>query len=485
MFVAPHNRAYPSRCYPYAQKLTSASLSYTAFSIFPAPDSDKGSFKGSFKGNGGPTRPNTPSRLQDQETGKIGVKETDSEGRPYFGPARGGNYDPSQWALTVPASTVVEVLQDPDPPNRKRHEGRLQPVHMKPLSKRNDPLPSLITILGAIPGARETLLFRRLLLDNYGSHQDWWSGTKIDSARVRHDGEDPSFDAQWDLIHETQRLMAFTKESERSYGSVEPLSSLSALTNIDNEVLNVKFESQADRFLYAWSNAPEIAKYDDAFWAFLSTCSKHHANADNPFQTQNFWMFNLRAQSQPNLRHTLYDAVDKLVYPDTEGDKNGIRACLSQIAPILVFTVRNDESASSQGLNMDVPPSIYLDRYLEEHIDAAKAMRENSRDCREAVENIEKRLKKLQTHRLDANKNEAISSKDLFSTAIKFLNPHRENESSEHGDEQANEPSEPHCKKLADQLAVLYSRLEKKVKSKCFNSWAPIDDLTMPISNIR
>jgi hypothetical protein len=449
-----------------------------AFQIHAADDEGNGT-------RGAPTRPSSPAdgkATSGQETGVIG---TDSDGKPYFGPARADNYDASQWAMTyTPSTAVAEILQDPDPPIRARDIAKGEPVHMKPMPNKES-LPNLFAILANIPLAREALLFRDYVLQDYGGDHQWWSGTSIELPQITIvDGEHAAMDEEQaavdveetevneeqteankepagvmdklDVIYETQRLIAFLYASMRSYGSVDPLTRLKGLRDPKSGYASLK--TQADRFLWAWSSAAYVVGDDSGSGTpysdlFLTTAASE-ANGEVNFRLLELL---LATPEQTETPRTLYDALDDLVWsgPSAGGERD---YCLEKVAPVLILQVRNLK-ADDTGLGLSIPPTLYLDRYLQENREVAKSMQSNIAQCRDQLKSLEERKQRLQSTK-HLNNGPAINTKALFESAGAFLKPSDD-------DERDSDIDPEHlslCEKLAAQLDAIYLRLEEKVK---------------------
>jgi hypothetical protein len=372
-------------------------------------------------------------------------------------------------------TSVTELLQDPEPSYRVRAiegEDALPPVLMKPMPDK-EPLPSLMAILGTIPLAREAFLFRDHVRENYGSDRQWWSGTSIEFPRLLVEGDDEQADLDdrhWDVICETQRLVAFMHASKRSYGSVEPLTKLKGLKALRDIISpGVVLNTQAHRFLWGWSNAANVARdssgsnttksYADLF---LTTAAKASPKEDSELS---FRLIELKLSSQsPEKTRTLYDALDDLIWNDLDSEEQDYG--LTTTAPVFVVQVRN-LNTGNKGLGLSVPHTLYLDRYLEEHRADAKFMRDNIADCRNELKAIEERKKKLQsTEHLDGK---SISVKDMITSSIAFLNPPPGSDDGEVDADKDPEEVASH-KEVAAQLEALYQFLEKKVQGKSIGS---------------
>jgi hypothetical protein len=171
----------------------------------------------------------------------------------HFGPATRTEYETANWAMVpMGKSAVREILNDPEPAERKRDITSGTPAFLKP-STENNRLGALITIYSQIPLIREIFLPRagQDTAPNYGSDKEWWTGKAIDIPQVF--GEDVTPPSE--VAMELQRLMAFLEKTERSYGSAEALANLSdvqrelsARSSPDSQLLEAAV-------LKAWKNS--------------------------------------------------------------------------------------------------------------------------------------------------------------------------------------------------------------------------------------
>ncbi|QDS70500.1 hypothetical protein FKW77_010167 [Venturia effusa] len=380
-----------------------------------------------------PTRPPSPNNtIYGQETGITGTK-----GHSFIGPLPQNNYhyDPSNWAL-VPVTSAAEIFLDPAADMRKRDIDLGEPVVMRPT--REEPLANVVTILGHIPLAR-AILGGGSTTAIYGSDPEWWKGTKIELASVSH-SEEPHNQSAYDLKEETERLMAFMSCSTRSYGSVVPLSQLGALKNAKASD-GVNISTNAERFLTAWSEmAMQLNLHNTIHSANLfQTVALHIREGEEEDETPSFYIIDLKLErnidSEPR---TLYDGVDETLWG---GDVDGTTKenyCLHKFPPVLFIRVRNLD-ASRPGLDMDVPRTWYVDRYLEKNMDAAKAMRRKRSEYRQAIKSLQEREDKLdrivypikekgkECDKANEQKvnNHTFMTNNLLQSTINYLDPSR------------------------------------------------------------
>lgn len=323
--------------------------------------------------------------MSGQETGVTGGKGQ------FIGPLPQNNYpyDEATWAL-VPVTSAAEIFLDPTPDERARgDEG--EPVVMRP--ERDEPLASVITILGHIPLAR-TILIGSSTTFNYGSSAEWWKGTKIELASISHSAE-PHNQPAYDLKDETERLIAFISGSARSYGSVVPLSQLAALRNA-KATDGVNIRTNAERFLTAWSEMAMQLNIHSAGVNLFQTIALHSREGKDEDETPSFYTIELKLEKNLAAEpRSLYDGVDDTLWG---GDVDGTTKdnyCLHRFPHVLFMRVQNLD-ASRPGLDMDVPRAWHVDRYLEKNMDAAKAMRRKRSGHREVIESLKGRREKLE-----------------------------------------------------------------------------------------
>lgn len=298
--------------------------------------------------------------LPEQETGV-----TDAT-HPYFGPANREHYDTKNWTMTLSGSHAREILLNPDPADRKREKNT--PAFIKP-SPSTDYLPALITILHAIPAAREALLMRKYTLPDYGHDKEWWDGAIIKAAKIvdiTHSGDDMDWD---EILFETQRLMAFLDQTERAYGSIAGLAKMDSIRHASQGQLTATF-------LAAWHAAAMRAAPDSQIAEiFKSVASK--SIPDRPVEnfTQSFPCLEVRVSNElADTGQSLYDAVDDVLWGEWE-ETNHEEVYLESIGDVFAIQVtRLNEIAS--GLGIKVPGSWYLDRYLEASKHAVREMLE-------------------------------------------------------------------------------------------------------------
>ena len=277
-------------------------------------------------------------------------------------PATRSHYVPEQWALTVPGAQAPEILSNPEANNRKRR--RYAPAFIKP-SLTSQRLSSLITILHAIPIAREALLNRKHVLPDYGREKDWWDGTTVKLLRLvnvdcngQHTDED-------EILYECQRLMAFLDETDRAYGSTDVLAGLRGLSGYDSDKVLKFYGTWHSATAHALNEAPLAS-------IFESKGTKRNKSDPKLTQSESFWCLNPVIDNELcDYGLTLYDVVDQLLWEDSNEDEE---VYFEELAEVMTMEVVN-KRIEVPGLGIDVPTVLCLDRYMPSATEQAEEMR--------------------------------------------------------------------------------------------------------------
>ncbi|KAF1981154.1 hypothetical protein K402DRAFT_398782 [Aulographum hederae CBS 113979] len=322
----------------------------------------------------------------------------------HFGPAQREHYDTGNWSLQRYSNSGVaaeEIMPDPEPSARRRVEG--EPVFMKPLPSSADYLPSLVTILGSIPLAYSSMLDLGNDPYDYGHNPQWWSGSPIEVPQVRDldSNEDPN--RVVNVLVETQRLMAFLRHSERSYGSVAALSSMPYIAEQQDEQGRGGTNTPANKFIQAWVAAAtefDLPRHGIApAELFSSVASDQHPNQDPEHHQFHILSLPLSIPG-PETPESMYDALDKLLWEsDTDGSEEG-QISLTKAAEVFPILV-SQRDANCHGLNMEVPAEWFADRYLSSNASATKSMRRELAQWMSKISHVEDNARKLATYNND------------------------------------------------------------------------------------
>jgi hypothetical protein len=339
-----------------------------------------------------------------QESGIITTSGTQ------FGPATQDHYDLSKWAMTVPDATETEVFDDPPESERDREDN--EPVFMKPLLD-HSALPSLITILGNIPLARDVLSTLGETQEDYGDEPNWWTGTPVPSTRVV-DVDSPMVEPSdaSKLTTEIHRLFAFMHGSNRLYGSVAPLQSL---YEAQQEASDQDPDNSASAFLEYFTKAMESQ-------LGMEEASKLFKTVIQPVQSP---MTQINIPLNRGVDHDvldLYDAVDALLWrSDADGSQQDSEDLyLDDVAPILAIQITSTKN-SPEGLQLSLPLRFYIDRYLEKNRALAKNMRARAWQVKDQLAKLDAREKELEQHK-STSKGDSYSSLKLVGDTTNFLN---------------------------------------------------------------
>lgn len=357
-----------------------------------------------------------------------------------FGPATREYYEQSQWALT----TVSSTIPDPAPAQRKREPG--EPSFMKPLPSQ-DYLPSLLTILSTIPESHNALLLKNHLLPDYGQDTQWWSGTPIALPQTidLDDQHQPQNDRRLDIVHETQRIMAFLDSTDRAYGSAEPLAKIDGPHGSEGD-------KEAVRFLEAWHDAAIHLEPGVGHERLFQTTAQEvrPGEVSNPsFKCLTPTLTNRGGDSPASL----YDVLDNTIWAnDLDGSKE-VHASIGSVAEVLVMIVKQPDSTAT-GLNVDIPVAWYVDRYMAQHEVKAKQMRKDCAEKRKQIAQIQEKAQKLSKFHYNGASGEVL---DLLEVAMSAM-------TMEPLDPQESLPNAERDTKLHRQLQNVYNRVKRKLE---------------------
>ena len=311
-----------------------------------------------------------------QETGV-----TDAQGAS-FRQVDDHTYATDDWSL-VPHQ-AQEIFPNPSADSRRRHPGA--PAFIKP-SPQGSYLPALVTILQAIPFAREALLARDLLLEDYGQSSDWWKGRAIPtSSQLLLDGEEHERMLDSSLIHECQRLMAFLELTERAYGNAEVLGDANLVEGTDR---------QPHRFLGDWRQTISLLQPDnphaDMFLTRYRCLDPVTARSIHPDQLMPIIDLTITEPSGDlyrSLDHALWGSLN---FGDTA-------EAFLEFGDVLTFRVERgpDRTGSiGSGVDIEIPEHIYVDRYLRENAGRMRDLRVEMAQVEESKRRLSDRQARL------------------------------------------------------------------------------------------
>ncbi|KAI9888848.1 MAG: hypothetical protein M1814_006198 [Vezdaea aestivalis] len=326
-----------------------------------------------------------------------------------FGPATRNSYETNKWAVTRSAQTFThEIILDPDPVDRQRaphHPAFLKPSNNGPF------ISSLLTILQYIPLAREALLMRDYVMEDYGAHEKWWSGVPATVSRIVDLNTTQGTIDGDEVLFEIQRLMAFLTKTERAYGSVD------VLTNLDTFGDNIP-NTSLPRLLDRWTeNASRIRPDQSIMQVFQSRASRgNDVEREEPLR---FSVLDVIVENQiADHGLSLYDSLDFLIWPDDKESEMG-NTYINEMAGLMTIKLeRQDPSKTGAGLK--IPAVWYADRYLEESKSYSLQMRAEKLKIRESLVRLQEVEDDLSSFALDAE-GKSVDPRKLVQFTIDHL----------------------------------------------------------------
>ena len=377
-------------------------------------------------------------------------------GKSQFGPATREYYDTAKWTMTLPGTRAREVLENPDAPDRKREPHT--PAFLK-ASLTETRLPALITILHAIPLAREALLNLDDTLPDYGVDPEWWDGVPIDvsglqKASLRQDEHQAS---TREPVYEMQRIMAFLDDTERAYGSGDGLvHSLKATSNWEAD-------QSLGAILETWSAA---AAPDHDSENPLTDAFKSEARQVDPSLVPEIHPFSCLELSIPESSEpgyvpcrTLYDVLDFALWGSLQDDGSDY-TFLHKLGSILCVQVTSQNRSQSSGLGIKIPATWYLDRYLESSQQRVLDMLTAQRLLRTEIAHLD-RTKARITEYKDPVSDQVYKVPVLIDQALKyFAKTYTSADMAEEGLQGSRVNT---AKKVSDDLQTLANNIDQKL----------------------
>lgn len=350
-----------------------------------------------------------------------------------------------------------EIIPDVDAEMRKHVDG--EPRFLKH-STAGDYLPNFLTICHSIPAAREALLFRDYPMRDYGTDAEWWKGHAIALPKIVHteDGApaDPEVDKYDDFIAELQRIMAFLDAGDRSYASAQALANTEMLRGKSNKV---------ESFMQEATNAAEARCHKRGeFMQLFST--NVGTTAPEGMATPFLEHFDLQVSITGDSKLGLPELLDDLLW-DTSESAESHDNYIQQGADVLVMRVRQERSEGP--LHVEAPAQLYIDKYLQDNIEASKAQRLDigQRKRRLAkIESIEGRL----THWKPSNSSTKLETKALLQHSLGHFSG-KNMQDAQLGDSRdaglsngfTPPPTLPHYASITSQLENLTTGIEAKL----------------------
>ena len=394
---------------------------------------------------------NDSQTLPGQETGTI------DHGKQTFGPATRDYYEADSWAVVRPVAQTEEILLNPEPNDRKRQPN--DPAFFKTPSTSHR-LSALIKILHAIPMAREALLNRTQMLQDYGHEKDWWDGTPVKVLRIVNMDAEGQRSNEDDIIFEAQRLMAFLDKTDRAYGITNVLAGI--------EGNGLQDDGKASNFMSIWQSASARSRSPLAN-IFESVGTKLDRNAPADARSEHFCYLSVVVDTETSGKGlTLYEALDHILWVDAKEDDD---IYLEQIGEIFTLEVKN-QVENVPGLGIEIPSVWYADRYLPSHLQQAKSMLGRNAAVTAQFEKEEKLQTKFSNFQkpgtgiqvdvanLLANAIKYFERKKAYQETVKESSLTEQRSQEDFG--QSQDPNDP----VVKELKALAARISGKVKSR-------------------
>lgn len=384
----------------------------------------------------------------------VGPQETGvtSTSQPQFTRATRDDYNDNEWAVTLLNSSAREIIISPDPEDRKKING--EPAFLRP-SREGLYLGGLLTILHAIPLAREALLLRGHTLSNYGHDTQWWNGQPIHLPKVVTVNDTGGMEnSDWDdIILESQRLMAFLDSTERAFGSVDPLTSLKSVS--------YDSEGSVGMFLDNWQQAAVKAGPENQLSRiFLSRAFKRPLSAlDTPIDKE---FVTLEPFVDPDHGQTLYDVLDRTMWadrPDEELDD----VWLDCVADVLTIKLEASE-VTAKSVDVKVPSVFYTDRYMHSCRDLTREFRTKRLQLYEEVSKLDILMGRFSVSRTIAQK--GFTSREALEKAAASIPSVLPKTSVRDGSSPVleSELTDTDGQRLSNQLKEISGRIEEKLR---------------------
>lgn len=386
------------------------------------------------------------SDIGQQETGVTLNKQ------PQFNKATRDHYEEGAWAMTLFNTSSEEVMISPDPEDRKRVEG--EPAFIRP-NPDGIYLGGLLTILHSIPLAREALLLRNKPLFDYGHEPQWWNGQPINLPKIVTVNDGKTGDSDWDdIIHETQRLMAFMDTTKRAFGSSDSLAKIRSMSS-----LSADSEEVVTRFLEAWHGAAIQADPENP----LATIFTSHAYKKEPFdefaEPDTRELFAFEPPVEQDNDQTLYDVLDSALWSDRPG-KELDDAWLEHLAEVLV--IRLDAFQKPNPVGVDIHSVFYPDRYLSSCRDFAREFRAKRQQIQGDVLKLEQLIHRYTIPRDPVGGSTITELLEQAAQAVPVVAPEQVSEF----DQSSSGVAATATMRVAEELRAIATNIEAKLKGK-------------------
>ncbi|KAL8710943.1 MAG: hypothetical protein Q9220_004542 [cf. Caloplaca sp. 1 TL-2023] len=393
----------------------------------------------------------TSGTLPAQETG------TTTADKPYFGPVRQEHHDTRNWIMTTTSkSTAREIFPNPDPKARKRLDQ--SPAFLRP-SPAGHRLPGLLTMLHAVPAAREALLNRSSLQEDYGQNSEWWDGVPFESPRIVNQGGQEYETTAEEVLHESQRLMAFLDDTERAYGSSEALSTLPGLRDYEED-------SVIKEFFNLWNGATFDSDPASPLSQIFNTKGVRVSGTQRQIDDISVWELEINENTfEPG--QTLYDTIDSFLWPHWDGSQIEEQVFLDKVADVLVIrVVRGDDV--NDGLDMSIPLVWYADRYRQSSQPRVQKMFAAQFAVRNEIEDLDIRKQRASQFRSLNQQGKSVDINNLLASARQHFDKtasyRQEAEEEDNAEMRQDDSKNKAYSPVAEELKALSDRVAAKLQ---------------------
>jgi len=282
-----------------------------------------------------------------------------------FGPANRDEYPAAEWGMVVAHHRNPE----PGPSLRKRAPGSPAFLRCRSPGWDQNKVSGIVTLLHSVPAARNALLSTRSAAASLGNNGEWWKGTAIEAPLSEDDNPNWEPFPEVDLADELHRLMAFLDSTDRSYGTADVVI---RTTQVEGARDASTSTGDWEKFFF---NALKDATTDEGRQTLFTRVEMRHLHGgDTSPEESAFAILDMYlTQAQAEQAESLYAVLDSIFWSELDYDEEVARVVPPRLAVISspgdVLLLRHEGTALHP--NMEIPATLYLDRYMAENKDAA------------------------------------------------------------------------------------------------------------------
>lgn len=373
---------------------------------------------------------------QEQETGVVDPQITMDV--PQFGPATRSAYDAQSWAMVQAEPAESKVSMVPLASKRKRSDDTPAFLVQGTDGVPGNRIGAFLTILHAIPLARNRLLESGQRSTSYWYNGEWWNGqdilapdvlTRLQAGVMDKDAPEaiPNFE------HEIHRLVAFLDQTSRSYASADSVTRIITAPSLAVEYGGSESVEKHFYEMFAARNPDQVRPFYSrvTLESVLDDVSQMEEDEEDDESTERNASFGLLETevAKDDLKHTktLYEVMDHIMWGHALND--GIRedskmAMYKEFGEILSFKLEGDYPEEG---SVVIPEVLYPARWSEEWKPEARKIQAEWYRTKSGLQKLEEAKTKLESFQ-DPNGGETKSKEEYLSqkrskweTYIKFL----------------------------------------------------------------